>query len=113
MRRRQEKRNRGKNTGRWKIRKRTKINKIRRKFSKRIEEIKAVRKRERGGEKGENGVGEETGGRTGRLGEVAGLDDLKGLFQPVILWFYDSISCQKITITVFRTNPKNVMELNN
>lgn len=40
-------------------------------FSKRIEEIKAGRKRGRGGGKGEKGVGEGTGGRrTGRLGEV-------------------------------------------
>jgi len=29
--------------------------------------------------------------RHGVVEWMAGLDDLRGLFQPVILWFYDSV----------------------
>ncbi|KAK4820816.1 hypothetical protein QYF61_007210 [Mycteria americana] len=58
-----------------KDKKKNKDEKIKTKFSKRIEEIKAGRKRGRGGGKGEKGTGEGTRGRrTGRLGEVVGHD---------------------------------------
>lgn len=55
-----------------------KMNKIRRKCL-----AKEQNKRRKRGEEGGKGVAEGTGGRrTGRLGEVVVLNDLRGLFQP-------------------------------